>query len=269
VLSCLMVNSGQFVRGERRWVTKNCDTCRAPFQSASGRRKRCPSCCCCLICGAQLPNASHATCGNSCAGKLKMRRSPLVAKALSRGRELAHGALSAQRAINVGNAQRGKPRPAQRGCGNPNWRGGTGEERHAWMGRVEYKLWRATVFKRDGHCCVMCADHAKRLEAHHIVTWQSDESRRFDVSNGVTLCPPCHNLTRKCETTFEGRFVAYVASASPVTLTTAEAARFASIIRPCRACGTDVVRPQSHAARKAFFCNRACQMGFLRSGGKV
>lgn len=82
-----------------------------------------------------------------------------------------------------------------RGPRCPSWRGGHGKtnraERHAEMGRFEYKEWRTAVFVRDNHTCVLCG--AKRpLNADHIKPWATHPSLRYDVSNGRTLCVPCH-----------------------------------------------------------------------------
>lgn len=53
--------------------------------------------------------------------------------------------------------------------------------------------WRKSVFKRDNYTCQKCGDSkGGNLNAHHIIPFSVDESLRFDVSNGITLCTKCH-----------------------------------------------------------------------------
>ena len=147
------------VRGPREFrCTKVCILCDRPFGTNSGRRTRCPDCCKCRWCGAQLthPNTARRFCDNSCAGKWKMQNSPAAAAALSEGRNHPN------RGKGIAAYWTGRPRPDMRGENNPNWNGGeVRQTRHTEMGRVEYKVWRQTVFKRDGYACVLCGAFVK------------------------------------------------------------------------------------------------------------
>jgi hypothetical protein len=53
------------------------------------------------------------------------------------------------------------------------------------------RLWRDSVFCRDGYVCVNCGSR-ESLEAHHINRWVDAPSLRLDIDNGVTLCKRCH-----------------------------------------------------------------------------
>ena len=76
-----------------------------------------------------------------------------------------------------------------------HWKGGTyGTERHREMARQEYKQWRSDVFERDNWTCQTCQARGVYLEAHHIKSWAKHPELRHEVSNGVTLCKPCHDL---------------------------------------------------------------------------
>lgn len=60
----------------------------------------------------------------------------------------------------------------------------------------EYKLWRTSVFKRDNYACVWCGDNkGNNLEADHIKPFSYFPKLRFVLSNGRTLCKPCHRKT--------------------------------------------------------------------------
>ena len=74
-------------------------------------------------------------------------------------------------------------------------KGGTyGTERHREMARQEYKIWRSDVFLRDNWTCQTCQARGVYLEVHHIKSWANYPELRYEISNGVTLCKPCHDL---------------------------------------------------------------------------
>lgn len=60
-------------------------------------------------------------------------------------------------------------------------------------GQIDYRLWREAVFRRDNWTCVNCGVAASgHLQADHIKAWSRFPELRYDVSNGQTLCKPCH-----------------------------------------------------------------------------
>ncbi|WP_179228608.1 HNH endonuclease [Leptolyngbya ohadii] len=54
------------------------------------------------------------------------------------------------------------------------------------------KCWKKAVLKRDGYICQKCGSR-KKLVGHHIKNWIDYEELRYEVSNGITLCSPCHD----------------------------------------------------------------------------
>ena len=79
-----------------------------------------------------------------------------------------------------------------------HWKGGkTTRERKLLMARKPYKLWRISVMERDNWTCQNCQSRGIPLEAHHIKSWVEYPSLRYELDNGVALCLPCHNLTKK------------------------------------------------------------------------
>lgn len=77
------------------------------------------------------------------------------------------------------------------GSDNPNWRGGLIHPDQRLRTSYQTKDWSKQVRDRDGHKCVECGAVGK-LHAHHVKPWKNHPELRWDVSNGVTLCPPCH-----------------------------------------------------------------------------
>ncbi len=59
--------------------------------------------------------------------------------------------------------------------------------------RKQYQDWIRLVYERDNYKCTVCGEKEK-IVAHHIIPWDENESLRFEVNNGQTLCRKCHNI---------------------------------------------------------------------------
>lgn len=94
----------------------------------------------------------------------------------------------------VSAALRGRPRPGIRREGHWNWRGGITEREHLERNSPRYRAWRDAVYARDGWKCIACGKHCQKgnITADHIVPWSERPELRYEVSNGRTLCRPCH-----------------------------------------------------------------------------
>lgn len=60
-----------------------------------------------------------------------------------------------------------------------------------------HRRWSREVRKRDNYVCQHCKSAEKKLHAHHIKSWKDHEMLRFDISNGIALCVPCHMIVHK------------------------------------------------------------------------
>lgn len=60
-----------------------------------------------------------------------------------------------------------------------------------------YSEWRVNVFKRDNYTCQCCGKKAKKLNAHHLNSYNTDKEHRTDINNGITLCEKCHKEFHK------------------------------------------------------------------------
>ncbi len=70
-----------------------------------------------------------------------------------------------------------------------------------------YANFRKQVRSRDGNKCMYPGCESKKtLHVHHIKKWASHPSMRYDVSNGITLCKKCHDLTKGNEEVYESFF---------------------------------------------------------------
>ncbi len=92
-------------------------------------------------------------------------------------------------------SHKGKKYPSHSGSNHWNWRGGISSENDRIRNSPEYKDWRLSVFKRDNYTCQECGRRGCEIHADHIVPFSIDESKRFDIDNGRTLCVECHRKT--------------------------------------------------------------------------
>lgn len=89
----------------------------------------------------------------------------------------------------------GRPIPSLRGAGNHRWKGGITPENHRIRTSLEYKVWRRSVYERDDYTCVECKQRGGRLNADHVKPFARYPELRLEISNGRTLCVPCHRKT--------------------------------------------------------------------------
>ena len=96
---------------------------------------------------------------------------------------------------------------SERMCGtnNVNWKGGVTPINEKIRKSKIYKEWRFSVMKRDDFTCMVCKFQGY-VNAHHIKRFEDFKELRFDVNNGITLCPQCHRITLRREYLFETYF---------------------------------------------------------------
>ena len=59
--------------------------------------------------------------------------------------------------------------------------------------RYALTSWSYAVKYRDNETCQRCG-RTVYLRSHHIIPISQDESKILDISNGITLCEPCHDF---------------------------------------------------------------------------
>jgi 5-methylcytosine-specific restriction endonuclease McrA len=73
------------------------------------------------------------------------------------------------------------------------------------MDTPEYKSWRYSVLARDNFSCQLTGVKTG-LQVHHIKRWADNESLRYKVSNGITLCKDAHYMVTGNEEKYEEIF---------------------------------------------------------------
>ncbi len=76
---------------------------------------------------------------------------------------------------------------------------------------LELKNWRRTVKKRDRHKCQFPGCWSKtKLQAHHIDRWADNTTKRYDITNGITLCKNHHKIVTGSEPLYAALFAEIV-----------------------------------------------------------
>lgn len=81
------------------------------------------------------------------------------------------------------------------------WKKENRKRQDEWRDTSEYDEWRKNVYKRDGWKCCIC-NSKNKINAHHIYYAKFYPKKRFDVSNGITLCEHHHIMLHKNECSF-------------------------------------------------------------------
>lgn len=117
-------------------------------------------------------------------------------------KEISRAMKGKQNALGVKRSTEFKKRLSEYWKGNPNHNlriDGKGYERRGQrmkeMSRLDYRLWRESVFERDSYTCSICGQVGGKLHADHIKPYSLYPESRLDVSNGRTLCKACHKKT--------------------------------------------------------------------------
>lgn len=78
---------------------------------------------------------------------------------------------------------------------NPSWKGGITPINALIRSSYEMNEWRRQIFKRDDYTCQLCFERGVPIHADHIKAFSQYPELRFELSNGRTLCVPCHKQT--------------------------------------------------------------------------
>lgn len=129
--------------------------------------------------------------------EMKKKMKELAKKYLSEHPEELERLRKLRKGCYPSEGTRRKMSKKKMGEGSPNWKGGITTDNERIKKGLEFKLWREAVFSRDDWTCQGCGQHGDELHPHHIFNFATYIDRRFDITNGITLCKNCHLIFHK------------------------------------------------------------------------
>lgn len=144
---------------------------------------------------------SPETCARMSASRIGWRLSEETKRKISQSER--GKAVSEETRQKISASGKGRPAwnkggtfPETSGKNHHNWNGGVTAEHRAFRVSWPYVKWKKAVLKRDEYRCVLCgAGKGNVLVADHIKRFADFPELRLDISNGRTLCEPCHRVT--------------------------------------------------------------------------
>ena len=85
----------------------------------------------------------------------------------------------------------------QLGENGSNWKGGINPINRGIRKRLEYRLWRESVFERDNWTCQKYGTRGGKLHPHHIKNFAQFPELRFAIDNGITFSEKAHREFHK------------------------------------------------------------------------
>lgn len=134
-------------------------------------------------------DAAHA----ACRGRLPWNKGKKVGPSWNSGKLITTN--TGRTHWKKGRVPWNKGKPMVRGPAHWNWKGGPDNELVALRKTLEYRQWRQSVFRRDRYTCVICHRSGVTINADHIKPFSLYPELRLELSNGRTLCKPCHIKT--------------------------------------------------------------------------
>lgn len=150
----------------------------------------------CAFCGNKFENHRGTYCSRSCSGKASGFKTGVKPPRHNKG---CHCNRCSGFPVIYGKTpwNKGIKFDAIRGNRHWNWQGGKPKKVRGmtYEENRKYKDWRKEVFKRDDWMCQFCGKRGGILHADHVNPWIAYPKLRFELSNGRTLCAPCHRKT--------------------------------------------------------------------------
>jgi hypothetical protein len=159
------------------------------------------------------------------------------------------------------------------GEAHPRWNGGT-RSRPSAQGD-----WAQRVISRDKATCRTCGAKGVELHAHHIKEYAKHPAQRWQLSNGITLCAPCHWAVHSASN------VNAVNSGNPQRKdggnpepsagrklregVTTRGRAYRRVEGQCRQCGAFVSKRKSDATGANLFCSKSCSATYNARAGKI
>lgn len=163
------------------YKSQNTNKCKACWPQSKTIERRCPKCNVIELVSRKAFNMrKNASCRSCAAAEVSSRPSVLDIRS-----------LAAKRLVESNGGKIGN----QKGDTHYNWKGGITPEVLKIRASEEMRHWVKAVLKRDNYTCQECGIGRVKLCAHHLKSFSAYPELRTELSNGQTLCEPCHRKT--------------------------------------------------------------------------
>lgn len=174
--------------------TKTCEFCDKEFTPSSGNFAR--NRFCSRSCAAKRGNSGNFKAGDKKRLGIKHTDDSKRKMSISHTQNPTKYWLGKKRSDEV----RKKMSEALRGEKSFLWRGGLSSVNQLIRSGLAIRIWREEVLKRDNYTCQECLTQSipgafVLMHADHIKPFAYFPDLRFEVTNGRTLCVPCHEKT--------------------------------------------------------------------------
>jgi len=153
----------------------------------------------CPQCGKEIEKKEHGRntkfCSSKCfyTNRLGKKLSDQTKEKISKANKIAY--QDEKLRVSISERQKGfnnSARNSMLGEKNPQWKGGVTPINAKIRNSLKMKIWRNKIFARDKYTCQICGKIGGELNADHIKQFAHYPKLRFKISNGRTLCKPCH-----------------------------------------------------------------------------
>ncbi len=160
------------------------------------------------------------------------------------------------------------------GEAHPSWKGGKRPRNGA------HTTWAERVVTRDKATCRACGATGVELHAHHLKPYKQFPELRYELSNGITLCAPCHwnaHSASNENAVNSGNPQHELGGGNPEPSpgrkaregVTTRGRAYRRVDYHCEECGTFVSRTASDTTGRAhLFCGRSCAGRYMYRIGK-
>lgn len=147
--------------------------------------------------------------------------------------------------------------------------------------RGKHGAWARAVISRDLATCQHCGAQDVELHAHHILSFEAHPEKRWDLSNGLTLCFRCHWLEHSASNANgvkSGNILPATAGDNPepsfgrkpVEGVTTRGRAYRRWNGFCWTCKAPISKSWSDTTGKeALFCSRSCASKWRYASGKL
>lgn len=129
-------------------------------------------------------------CNRSCQGKYQINK--YADKFLTRDKHGENHPMWGKKHTEESKKKMSLSAPDRSGENSPTWKGGITPKHHGERKTKKYMEWKRSILERDNYTCSVCGTTEGIIQVDHIKPFILFPELRLEMSNGQTICKPCH-----------------------------------------------------------------------------